>query len=69
MEQLTLTGVRDLGLYRAAFTHKSALPPEERTEKVGRGGCRSAHCSRGGGGEGSQGAPWRGDLGMQREKP
>lgn len=33
VEQLTLTGVRDLGLYRAAFTHKSALPPEERTEK------------------------------------
>ncbi|KAL4458723.1 hypothetical protein ABPG75_013588 [Micractinium tetrahymenae] len=33
VEQLTLAGVRDLGLYRAAFTHKSALPPEERTEK------------------------------------
>ncbi|KAL4426701.1 hypothetical protein ABPG77_004757 [Micractinium sp. CCAP 211/92] len=33
VEQLTLAGVRDLGLYRAAFTHKSALALEERTEK------------------------------------
>lgn len=33
VEQLTLSAVRDLGLYRAALTHKSALPTEERTQK------------------------------------
>lgn len=36
VEQLTLSAVRDLDLYRAALTHKSALPTEERTQKVGR---------------------------------
>lgn len=35
VERLTLCAVGDLDLYRAAFTHKSALPTELRVEKVG----------------------------------
>lgn len=35
VERLTGCRVRDLSLYRAAFTHKSALPPELRVEQVG----------------------------------
>lgn len=46
VEQLTLAGVRDLGLYRAAFTHKSALALEERTEKVGMGELQNSRTPR-----------------------
>lgn len=35
VEQLTRTGVKDLSLYRAAFTHKTALPLDLRVAKVG----------------------------------
>ena len=35
VEALTGCGVRDMGLYRTALTHKSALPLELRLEKVG----------------------------------
>lgn len=34
VERLTGCRVRDLSLYRAAFTHKSALPPELRVAQV-----------------------------------
>lgn len=35
IEALTRQPARDLQLYRTALTHKSALPPELRLEKVG----------------------------------
>ena len=41
IECLTQVRVQDIGLYRSAFTHKSALPIDQRVEKVGGGAsCR-----------------------------